>query len=353
MDQGFVGGLKLCGDRAHTGIGSDLPTVDREDWRESTKGARDKGLVGGVAIEQREVLFSADQSVGAAQLDHFLSGDPVHAELIGARPDFALLDDEKIGGIAGGDKSIDVEHQGLISSGFQGLHQRLYFMKFAVAVEFGVQVVRAPSSHGGSEKPQAASSALLGCDLVFGNDHHIRAGEREPGVLGRRFLDASGDHDTNVHAIVHIVGLQCLPDVPLQFLFCEGKLQSDRFRSFPETLKMILEETQAATVQSDPFPNAITYQIAAVKNRYAGLSPRHERTIDVDEHIFIAPILLCIVRSVGHVFNSRSIDQCIQRSTGPHDRFSFVFVRPVVSAYVHPLTLYRNEFFVDARLVFP
>lgn len=153
MDQGFVGGLKLFGDRTHAGIRTDLPAIDREDRRESTKGARYKGLVGGVAIEQREVLLSADQSVGAAQLDHFLSGDPVHAELIGARPDFALLDDEKIGGIAGGDKSIDVEHQGLISSGFQGLHQRLYFMKFAVAVEFGVQVVWAPSSHGGSEKP--------------------------------------------------------------------------------------------------------------------------------------------------------------------------------------------------------
>ncbi len=65
MDQGFVGGLKLCGDRAHTGIGSDLPTVDREDRRESTKGSRHKGLVGEVAIEEREVLLSTDQSVGA------------------------------------------------------------------------------------------------------------------------------------------------------------------------------------------------------------------------------------------------------------------------------------------------
>lgn len=93
-------------------------------------------------------------------------------------------------------------------------------------------------------------------------------------------------------------------------------------------------------MQPYAFPDAIAYQVAAVKNRYAGLSPRHERAIDVDEHIFIAPILLCIVRSVGHVVNSRSIDQCIERSTGPHGRFGFVFVRPVVSTYIHLPTLH-------------
>ncbi len=118
-----------------------------------------------------------------AQLDHLPSRDAVHAVLPRRCPDFTTTHDEEVGGVAGADKAVDIEHQRFIRAGIQRLRQCDHFVQLAVAVEPGVQVVGRASPHRGGEQANARLSDRRVGLFVLRDYHDGRAANYQARVL--------------------------------------------------------------------------------------------------------------------------------------------------------------------------
>ena len=85
--------------------------------------------------------------VAFAQPDNIVPGDAVQAVLTGRCPNFVFSHDKEIGGVAGADKPLGIEHKRFISTSFCSLYAGEYTIQFAVSVEFRILNIRLATSY--------------------------------------------------------------------------------------------------------------------------------------------------------------------------------------------------------------
>ena len=105
-----------------------------------------------------------------AQLDDVATGDPAEAVVAGGSPDCAIFDDEEVGGVAGGDEAVRIEHEGLVNAGVGGLDAGHDAVQLRVGVELRILTVRITPPHVHGEEPHAVLEGLRPGRLVFGDD---------------------------------------------------------------------------------------------------------------------------------------------------------------------------------------
>jgi len=228
------------------------------DGRQATKTAGDKGFISSIHIVQRKVFLMAGNAFILTDLDNFTPGNTIHTILSGGGPDFIVFDHEKIGGVAGAYKAVYVEHERLIGTGFERLNKGLHLVLFAVAVEAGIQIVGRTAPNGAGKKGDALAATLGISFFVFGDDDQVGSGNSKPGILAGRLFDAACEHDTDVHMVVHIIGIQRFADFLSEFGATHPNIESDCGSTIPEAIEVFIQKDKDIVMETQCFPDAVS-----------------------------------------------------------------------------------------------
>ena len=237
---------------------------------------------------------------GLGLLEEHLPGDAVQVVVARGGPQLAAADDEEVGGVAGGDGARRVEHQRLVGPGLDGLDEGDDLVQLGVAVEPLVEHLGSGPPHRGREQRDAGVGHRRIGHLVLGDDHHVRPADHVGGVLRRGLLVAPGDHQAQVGAVVHAVALdggpQCGGDLP------PGAADVEVYRggAGEEPVQVPVEEGELAVVQTDPLPDTVADEEAAVEHRHLGLVTWEELVVDPDLDGGVALVGECLVGAAVH-----------------------------------------------------
>jgi hypothetical protein len=75
--------------------------------------------------------------------------------------------------------------------------------------------------------------------------------------------------------IVHVIGPDGLIECTAQIVSAHANIEGDGFSALEQPIQVFLEEDEDALVQAHGLPNAISHEIAAIKNGDARLIPWH------------------------------------------------------------------------------
>ncbi len=118
-------------------------------------------------------------------------------------------------------------------------------------------------------------------------------------VLVDRGLGSARDHQPDVHAVRHGVGVER----PLQgrddFDPAHADVEFDGPGALEQPVQVRLQEQQPAPMQPQAFPDPIAQGEAGVEHRHHRLAAGDKRAIDVDEHVLVARVG-CVVLAAGH-----------------------------------------------------
>ena len=280
---------------------ADLAAVDRTHRHHAAEGAGDEGFVGAIHIGQAEGLLQHRDVVLPAEGDDVGAGDPAQAVLPGRGPHLALAHDEEVGGIAGGDETVRVQHQRLVRAGAVGLDAGGDAVELAVRIELGVLHVRRAAAHVHGEQRQSARGDVRGSGLVLGNDDDGRRTHGHARILVGRAFHPAGDHQAHMHAIaMHAVGVEGGVDRAGQLRAVQADVEQDRLGAFVQPVQVRIQEQRMPAEHAEPFPDAVAKHETAVEHRHHRLAAVLHHAVDGNEDVGVARIVGRMLGALGH-----------------------------------------------------
>lgn len=210
--------------------------------------------------------------------------------------------------------AVGVEHQGFVAAGFGGLDAGEDAIQLGVAVDARVLGVGVAPAHVDRVQAQAPLEQFRVWGLVFGDDDDGGAADGHRRVLVGRGLDAPGEHQADVRAGFHAVGVDGLVQPSPKRRGGDRRVEIERFGAFPQALEVAAEKWDDAPVQPQPFPDAVAEDEAAVENRHHGFFARKQFAIDIDQNALIARIRPRVVGAGGHRIALSPPGSCRPRS---------------------------------------
>ena len=176
-----------------------------------------------------------------------------------------------------------IEHQRLVGARLRRLDRCEDAVKLRMGVELLVLHRRVAAAHVHGEQLQAALMNVCRRLLVFGNDHDGGLADHHARVLIGRRTDSAGDHQADVDALVHAVGVQCGVETLRQLLPRKADVHRDRLRTLQQAVQVAIEKGEAALVDSKPLPDPVAKHESGIENRDDRLIARLQFAIDVEE----------------------------------------------------------------------
>ncbi len=138
---------------------------------------------------------------------------------------------------------------------------------------------------------------------MFGDDDNCWWRNRNARILIGRCLDAARHHKTDVHAIVHLVGIEHGKQPANQFIRFDTDVHVDRLGAFIEPFDVLVEERNTAMVQAQAFPHAVAEDEACIEHRDHSLAALDKLTVDGNQNVLVARIGKSFMGAFGHVTN--------------------------------------------------
>lgn len=101
-------------------------------------------------------------------------------------------------------------------------------------------------------------------------------------MLGRSLLRATGNHQPQVHVVVHVVAVNgCLKRLSY-FVASLADVEGDRSCAREQAIHVALQEREVSVMKPYAFPDAVAYQEPSVEHRDLGFVTGEELPVDVD-----------------------------------------------------------------------
>ena len=157
-----------------------------------------------------------------------------------------------------------------------------------MVVEAGILHISTPPSHMHRKQPHRSTQG--GRALVFRHDDHGRRADDHPGILVGRAANAACDHETEVHVVGHVVGVEGLADGIEHPLTGHADVDHQGRSTLEEAVKVLADEGDTPAAHPETLPDGVAHQESAVEHRYTGLISRDKLAVEVDEHALVAGV---------------------------------------------------------------
>jgi len=133
---------------------------------------------------------------------------------------------------------------------------------------------------------------------VFGQDDQRRAGLIQPGVHTGGDLDAARQCQADVHAVVHLIRLECALDLADDLVVKRNVGKRQRERRASQSVEMLVQLEDSPVVDAQALPDGVAALNRGVERADAGLVTVNQLTVDVDQQILVLRIELLEHRSL-------------------------------------------------------
>ena len=139
----------------------------------------------------------------------------------------------------------------------------------------------------------------------------VARADRQARVLIGRALDAARDHQPDVHAVRHAVGLDDVEQARLQRLAAQADVDAQHLRPVPQPVEMAVEKGDAPVDEAQALPHAVAEHEAGIEHGDLRLLARRQRSVDADQDGIVARVAVVILRSGGKARAIRHDSLCV------------------------------------------
>ena len=202
--------------------------------------------------------------------------------------DFAVLDDEDMGGVGLGDVTVIVEHEGIVDAGGIGLDLGEDGIDEIAGMDILVDAIGRDAPDAGGDEPDAAF--VVDGWFVFGEYDQGWTVGIEASIHSASIFESAAQGQTDMDAVGHLIGGEGLADfgdnrfVRWDFGKCHG------FGGVAQAVEMRDQFEDSSVVEAQALPDGVAALDGGIKGADAGDIAMIEFAIDVDQQVAVLGI---------------------------------------------------------------